>query len=136
MLVKKVPGNLHISAHSLKHSFDTGGMNMTHVVHHLSFGKEISRNKWSMVQRLHPDGLLNAWSNRCVGRNLLARTSPTQSGSETLIRIIQDYPGFPGVFGGSEIQDGSWIFVESSSICQSECWITQDPVRFRDGSTI
>eukprot|EP00240_Pyramimonas_obovata_P001133 CAMPEP_0118942772 /NCGR_PEP_ID=MMETSP1169-20130426/36801_1 /TAXON_ID=36882 /ORGANISM="Pyramimonas obovata, Strain CCMP722" /LENGTH=486 /DNA_ID=CAMNT_0006887843 /DNA_START=217 /DNA_END=1677 /DNA_ORIENTATION=+ len=68
VLVKKVPGNLHISAHSQKHSFNNGVMNMTHVVHHLSFGKEISRNKWAMVQRLHPDGLLNAWSNRLKGR--------------------------------------------------------------------
>jgi len=68
VLVKKVPGNLHVSAHSQAHSFDFGGMNMTHIIHHLSFGKEISRNKWNMVQRLHPDGLLNAWSNRLKGR--------------------------------------------------------------------
>lgn len=32
VLVKKVPGNMHISAHSHKHSFDFSVMNMTHQV--------------------------------------------------------------------------------------------------------
>mmetsp|Transcript_25551 Transcript_25551/g.35254 ORF Transcript_25551/g.35254 Transcript_25551/m.35254 type:complete len:494 (+) Transcript_25551:129-1610(+) len=68
VLVKKVPGNLHISAHSRKHSFDYGIMNMTHVVHHLSFGKELSVGKWALIHKLHPEGLLNAWSNRLKGR--------------------------------------------------------------------
>jgi len=68
VLVKKVPGNMHISAHSHKHSFDFSVMNMTHQVHHLSFGTELSRKKWAMVEALHPEGLLNAWSNRLRGR--------------------------------------------------------------------
>jgi hypothetical protein len=33
VLVKKVPGNMHISAHSHRHSFDYSVMNMTHQVH-------------------------------------------------------------------------------------------------------
>lgn len=72
VLVKKVPGNLHISAHSHKHSFDFAVMNMTHVVHHLSYGKELTKGKWRLVERLHKEGLMNAWSNRLQGRTFLS----------------------------------------------------------------
>ncbi|XVF77592.1 hypothetical protein PTKIN_Ptkin14bG0057800 [Pterospermum kingtungense] len=41
-LVKKVPGNLVISAGSGAHAFDASQMNMSHVINHLSFGKTIS----------------------------------------------------------------------------------------------
>ncbi|KAE8714901.1 hypothetical protein F3Y22_tig00110187pilonHSYRG00224 [Hibiscus syriacus] len=39
---KKVPGNLIISARSGANSFDATGMNMSHVIHHLSFSKTVS----------------------------------------------------------------------------------------------
>lgn len=52
--VKKVPGDLVISAHSGAHSFDTTQMNMSHVVSNLSFGRKISPRVMSDVKRLIP----------------------------------------------------------------------------------
>lgn len=40
MLVQKVPGSLLFSAVSPKHSFDRSRVNMTHAIHHLSFGQK------------------------------------------------------------------------------------------------
>ncbi|GMI85285.1 PROTEIN DISULFIDE ISOMERASE 12, PDI-like 5-3, ARABIDOPSIS THALIANA PROTEIN DISULFIDE ISOMERASE 12 [Hibiscus trionum] len=52
--VKKVPGNLIISARSGSHSFDASKMNMSHVISHLSFGKTVSPQVLSDVKRLIP----------------------------------------------------------------------------------
>ncbi|KAL1299284.1 hypothetical protein HN51_043725 [Arachis hypogaea] len=52
--VKKVPGDLVISARSDAHSFDASQMNMSHVVHHLSFGRKLSPRVLSDVKRLIP----------------------------------------------------------------------------------
>ncbi|KAK8630248.1 hypothetical protein V6N13_079051 [Hibiscus sabdariffa] len=52
--VKKIPGNLIISARSGAHSFDSSHMNMSHVISHLSFGKTISPRVLSDVKRLIP----------------------------------------------------------------------------------
>ncbi|KAK7259959.1 hypothetical protein RIF29_25597 [Crotalaria pallida] len=52
--VKKVPGNLIISARSDAHSFDASQMNMSHVVHHLFFGRKISAMTMNDVKRSCP----------------------------------------------------------------------------------
>ncbi|QCE09803.1 protein disulfide-isomerase 5-3-like [Vigna unguiculata] len=52
--VKKVPGNLVISARSDAHSFDASQMNMSHVINHLSFGRKVSPRVMSDVKRLIP----------------------------------------------------------------------------------
>ncbi|RID71877.1 hypothetical protein BRARA_C03795 [Brassica rapa] len=52
--VKKVPGNLVISAHSGAHSFDSSQMNMSHVVTHLSFGRMIDTRLLTDLKRLLP----------------------------------------------------------------------------------
>ncbi|CAF1932086.1 unnamed protein product [Brassica oleracea] len=52
--VKKVPGNLIISAHSGAHSFDSSKMNMSHVVTHLSFGRMFSPRLLTDMRRLLP----------------------------------------------------------------------------------
>lgn len=52
--VKKVPGNLVISARSGAHSFDASQMNMSHVISHLSFGKKISPRVMSDIKRVLP----------------------------------------------------------------------------------
>lgn len=52
--VKKVPGNLLVSARSGSHSFDASKMNMSHVIYHLSFGKKISPRVMSDVKRIIP----------------------------------------------------------------------------------
>ncbi|KAL0788256.1 hypothetical protein Bca101_004502 [Brassica carinata] len=52
--VKKVPGNLVISAHSGAHSFDSSQMNMSHVVTHLSFGRMIDPRLLTDMKRSLP----------------------------------------------------------------------------------
>ncbi|GAV61123.1 COPIIcoated_ERV domain-containing protein [Cephalotus follicularis] len=52
--VKKVPGNLIISARSGTHSFDASQMNLSHVISQLSFGTRINPRVMSDVKRLIP----------------------------------------------------------------------------------
>ncbi|XP_024019310.1 protein disulfide-isomerase 5-4, partial [Morus notabilis] len=52
--VKKVPGNLIISARSGSHSFDTSQMNMSHVISRFAFGKSIAPKLMSDMKRLSP----------------------------------------------------------------------------------
>ncbi|KAH9651478.1 protein disulfide-isomerase 5-3 [Citrus sinensis] len=67
--VKKVPGNLIISARSGAHSFDTSEMNMSHVISHLSFGRKLSPKVMSDVQRLIP--YLGGSHDRLNGRSFI-----------------------------------------------------------------
>ncbi|KHN46530.1 Protein disulfide-isomerase 5-4 [Glycine soja] len=52
--VKKVPGNLIISARSDAHSFDASQMNMSHFINNLSFGKKVTPRAMSDVKLLIP----------------------------------------------------------------------------------
>ncbi|GER56581.1 protein disulfide-isomerase 5-3 [Striga asiatica] len=52
--VKKVPGNLLVSARSASHSFDPSQMNMSHIISHFSFGKKISPREMSDMKRVLP----------------------------------------------------------------------------------
>ncbi|CAI9773448.1 unnamed protein product [Fraxinus pennsylvanica] len=52
--VKKVPGNLIISARSAAHSFDASQMNMSHIISQFSFGKRFSSRMMSNMKRLLP----------------------------------------------------------------------------------
>lgn len=52
--VKKVPGNLVISARSGSHSFDASLMNMSHVISAFSFGKKINPRVMSDIKRILP----------------------------------------------------------------------------------
>ncbi|KAG9454127.1 hypothetical protein H6P81_007031 [Aristolochia fimbriata] len=52
--VKKVPGNLVITAHSGAHSFDASQINVSHAISHLSFGKKLNARMLSEVKRLTP----------------------------------------------------------------------------------
>ncbi|XP_022879947.1 protein disulfide isomerase-like 5-4 isoform X2 [Olea europaea var. sylvestris] len=52
--VKKVPGNLIISARSAAHSFDASQMNMSHIISQFSFGKKFSSRMMSNMKRLLP----------------------------------------------------------------------------------
>eukprot|EP00850_Spirogloea_muscicola_P008758 SM000047S16897 [mRNA] locus=s47:664276:669297:+ [translate_table: standard] len=54
VLVKKVPGNLMVSASSGSHSFDPASMNMSHAVDHLSFGRKLARWRQDELHRLMP----------------------------------------------------------------------------------
>ncbi|KAL6999353.1 Protein disulfide-isomerase 5-4 [Sarracenia purpurea var. burkii] len=52
--VKKVPGNLVISARSGAHSFDASMMNMSHTISHFSFGPKPSPAMMSNIKRILP----------------------------------------------------------------------------------
>jgi len=52
VLVNRVPGNFHMSAHSKSHSFQPGKLNMTHSVSYMTFGRGLSA---SMKRLLPPD---------------------------------------------------------------------------------
>lgn len=67
--VKKVPGNLVISARSGSHSFDTSTMNMSHIISHLSFGRTIAPRVMSDVKRLIP--YLGRSHDRLNGREFI-----------------------------------------------------------------
>ncbi|CAN1242829.1 Protein disulfide-isomerase 5-4 [Linum perenne] len=53
--VKKVPGNLIISARSGSHSFDPSQMNMSHVISHMSFGMKFSHRAFDDAKRVLPN---------------------------------------------------------------------------------
>jgi len=42
VLVNRVPGNFHLSAHSKSHSFQPGKLNMSHTVGYMNFGRSLS----------------------------------------------------------------------------------------------
>jgi len=56
VLVQKVPGSLIVSAVSSKHSFDTTRVNMTHRVHHLTFGQKFEDEELTLL----PDAVTNS----------------------------------------------------------------------------
>merc|ERR1719183_2545352 len=58
LLVNRVPGNFHISAHSKSHSFQHGMLNMSHSVDSMSFGKMLSPAQ----QRLLPAEVAQGWN--------------------------------------------------------------------------
>lgn len=72
VLVNRVPGNFHISAHSKSHSFQHGMLNMSHSVDSMSFGKMLSPAQ----QRLLPAEVAQGW-------NVLSKTEHIATGKNT-----------------------------------------------------
>jgi len=72
VLVNRVPGNFHISAHSKSHSFQHGMLNMSHSVDSMSFGKMLSPAQ----QRLLPGEVAQGW-------NVLSKTEHIATGKNT-----------------------------------------------------
>ncbi|KAI8552761.1 hypothetical protein RHMOL_Rhmol06G0292500 [Rhododendron molle] len=70
--VKKVPGNLVISARSGAHSFDASKMNMSHIISHLSFGKKITPEVLRDMQRVVP--YLGGSHDKLNGRHYITNT--------------------------------------------------------------
>ncbi|XP_074310984.1 protein disulfide isomerase-like 5-4 isoform X1 [Silene latifolia] len=69
--VKKVPGNLVISARSGSHSFDASKMNMSHVITHFSFGKTLTPRIMSDIKRIRP--YLGASHDRLSGQSYITK---------------------------------------------------------------
>ncbi|KAK4746359.1 hypothetical protein SAY87_012671 [Trapa incisa] len=101
--VKKVPGNLIISARSGVHSFDASQMNMSHFISHLSFGRKISTQVMSDVKRMIPYiGLshdrLNGRSfinHRDAGANVTIehylQIVKTEVLTRNLVKLVEEY---------------------------------------------
>ncbi|GFP89994.1 protein disulfide-isomerase 5-3 [Phtheirospermum japonicum] len=75
--VKKVPGNLIVSARSASHSFDASQMNMSHVISHFSFGKKISTREMSDVKRVLP--YLGRSHDRLTGLSYISNPSDSNA---------------------------------------------------------
>ncbi|KAK6154408.1 hypothetical protein DH2020_008656 [Rehmannia glutinosa] len=75
--VKKVPGNLIISARSASHSFDASQMNMSHVISHFSFGKKISPREMSDMKRVLP--YLGGSYDRLTGLSYISNPSDSNA---------------------------------------------------------
>ncbi|XP_019451909.1 PREDICTED: protein disulfide-isomerase 5-4-like [Lupinus angustifolius] len=67
--VKKVPGELIISARSDAHSFDASQMNMSHVINHLYFGRSITPKTMHDVNILLP--YIGSSHDRLKGRSFI-----------------------------------------------------------------
>lgn len=86
--VKKVPGNLVISARSGAHSFDASQMNMSHVISHLSFGKKISPRLLSDLKRMGP--YLGGSHDKLNGRSYMShRVSNENVTIEHYLQIVK-----------------------------------------------
>ncbi|KAL6538401.1 Protein disulfide-isomerase 5-4 [Orobanche gracilis] len=75
--VKKVPGNLVVSARSASHSFDPSQMNMSHVISQFSFGKKISTKVMSDVKRMLP--YLGGSHDRLTGLSYISNPSDSNA---------------------------------------------------------
>ncbi|KAK1279697.1 Protein disulfide isomerase-like 5-4 [Acorus gramineus] len=75
--VKKVPGNLIITARSGSHSFDPSLINVSHYISQFSFGKKLSIKMLSEVQRLTP--YLGKSHDRLTGRTYIAKHGETDA---------------------------------------------------------
>ncbi|CAA0813943.1 Protein disulfide-isomerase 5-4 [Striga hermonthica] len=71
--VKKVPGNLLVSARSASHSFDPSQMNMSHIISHFSFGKKITPREMSDMKRVLP--YLGGSHDRLTGQSYISNPS-------------------------------------------------------------
>lgn len=68
VLVKKVPGTLHMLAKSPGHSFDHAGMNLSHTVHSFTFGTAPSPRRAKVLSAMHPRGLTADWADKMAGQ--------------------------------------------------------------------
>ncbi|XP_078157159.1 protein disulfide isomerase-like 5-4 [Carex rostrata] len=82
--VKKVPGNLVISARSNSHSFDSSTMNMSHYVSQLSFGRRLSAEMLYQIKRLAP--LTGDGHDRLAGKSYI-----THDGESNAVITIEHY---------------------------------------------
>lgn len=55
LLVNKVPGNFHLEARSMLHDMNPAMANLSHIVHHLSFGTEVTVSEKRRVKDIPED---------------------------------------------------------------------------------
>jgi hypothetical protein len=75
VLVKKVPGTLHMLAKSPGHSFDHGAMNLSHSVHAFTFGAAPSPRKAKALAAMHPRGLTADWADKLAGQTFASHNA-------------------------------------------------------------
>ncbi|GFR46085.1 hypothetical protein Agub_g7570 [Astrephomene gubernaculifera] len=87
VMVKRVPGSLHLVARSEGHSFDHAWMNLTHLVHGLHVGSRPSPRKYQQLKRLHPAGLTPDWADKLKDQMFVSEH--TQSTHEHYLQIVR-----------------------------------------------
>lgn len=75
VLVKKVPGTLHMLAKSPGHSFDHGAMNLSHTVHAFTFGTAPSPRRARALEKMHPRGLTSDWADKLAGQTFASHNA-------------------------------------------------------------
>lgn len=53
--VKRTPGNFHISAHSSGYTFDASYLNITHLVHQITFGDQLTNEEYDLLPKESQD---------------------------------------------------------------------------------
>lgn len=74
VMVKKVPGTVHFTAHAEGHSFNHNWMNMSHVVHSFYYGALPTPRKYLELKRLHPRGLNVDWLDKLQGAEFYSQS--------------------------------------------------------------
>ena len=67
--VSRAPGVLHVSPHSIRHSFDFSHVNSSHHIDHLSFGLELSARE---RERLPEEASVSASISAIISANISA----------------------------------------------------------------
>ncbi|KAB1215337.1 Protein disulfide-isomerase 5-3 [Morella rubra] len=112
--VKKVPGNLIISAHSGSHSFDPTQMNMSHVISHLSFGRRVAPRVMSEVKRIIP--YIGVSHDRLNGRSFI---NHRDIGANVTIEHYLQIVKTEVITGGSHKLVEEYEYTAHSSLVQS-----------------
>ena len=73
VLVKKVPGSLHFHMKSQGFSFETGDIDVSHVVHAFTFGSRPSPKRMKTLARLHPGGLAKDWADKLQSLSFISQ---------------------------------------------------------------
>jgi len=105
VLVNRVPGNFHISAHSQSHSFQPGKLNLSHSVGKMTFGRPLSAS----MLRLLPTDVIAAY-------DALAGTVHVASGSNTSLEHYLKVVHTSHLFGRRQID--TYQYTASSNYYQ------------------
>uniref|UniRef100_A0A7S0G3I9 Thioredoxin domain-containing protein n=2 Tax=Rhodosorus marinus TaxID=101924 RepID=A0A7S0G3I9_9RHOD len=95
LYVKRVPGNFVVLANSRDHNFDPKGTNTTHVIHHLTFGDQLTPAQLKQIPK-------NARHDIDPFQKELFSSSAEHTSHEHYIKLVSTFYRL-GKFGSSEV---------------------------------
>eukprot|EP00172_Hildenbrandia_rubra_P002689 Plantae.Rhodophyta-Hildenbrandia_rubra.ctg37368.p1 GENE.Plantae.Rhodophyta-Hildenbrandia_rubra.ctg37368~~Plantae.Rhodophyta-Hildenbrandia_rubra.ctg37368.p1 ORF type:complete len:461 (-),score=55.92 Plantae.Rhodophyta-Hildenbrandia_rubra.ctg37368:506-1888(-) len=97
--VNRVPGNFHITAKSKSHDFDPKSTNLSHIVHHFSFGPKLPRK---VLRHLPAEVRSNI--NPLDGRSFINEKHEPHTSHEHYIKVVSTHyrVGKSSLFGHSD----------------------------------